>query len=295
MQVTPPPESTVVEERPNVSVKFKNPKNTKFDLVRMWFNGIEVTGNCLKTPSFFSFTPFTVIPEGPVTVRIYVPYADGKHDDCTWIFNLHHPKVIQSVSVVNSQEQVSGYQDLWVRIVGRHGCIASFDIEDIADNIPMEEDPANPGIYNGKYTVKLSDSALKANIVGHIESDFETYSLSCEQHPVIVGSLFQITVFEPEENAEVPLSFTIKGRTRPNCNISVTPNIGLSDNVDAANSVQHNDRLGSISCTSDENGFFECKYGFIMKLPNLHAALTINASDEKGERAITKVLHIKFK
>lgn len=295
LQVTPPPESSVVEERPNVSVKFRNPQITKYDLVRMWFNGVEVTGNCLKTPSFFSFTSFTVIPEGPVTVRIYVPYADGKHDDCSWTFNLHHPKVIQSVSVVNSQEQLSAYQDLWVRIVGRTGCTASFDIEDVAENIPMEEDPSNPGIYNGKYTVKQNDSALKANIIGHVESDFETYSLACEQHPVLMGSLFQIIVTEPADNAEVPLSFTIKGRTRPNSNITITPNIGFREDVGSVSSVEHSDALGSITCDSDENGYFECKYGFLVKLPNLHASLTLNAADPNGERAIPKVIHIKFK
>lgn len=293
-QATPPPESSVVEERPNVSVKFKNPQITKYDMVRMWFNGVEVTGNCLKTPSFFSFTPFTVIPEGPVTVRIYVPYTNGKHDDCSWTFNLHHPKVIQSVTVV-SEEQLSAYQDLWVRIVGRHGCKATFDIEDIAENLPMEEDPANPGIYNGKYTVKQSDSALKANIVGHIESDFETYSLTSEQHPVLMGSLFQIIITEPAEGAEVPLSFMIKGRTRPNSNITITPSIGFHENVSSAGSVEHGDSLGSISCVSDENGYFECRYGFLVKLPSLYASLTINAGDPNGERAIPKIIHIKFK
>ncbi|MBQ7529149.1 hypothetical protein IJT10_04530 [bacterium] len=292
-RLVPKPESKVTEETPCISVTYKEPKDIDFTMTRLWVNDREVTDNCLKTPNSISFQPFTKLPEDTVKVKALIHRKNSQKEELSWKFFLGHPQAIEEIIIPKKEYQT--YEDLQITVKAKPNCKAWFDIEDFRENIPLEEDPHKPGTYTGTYIVKYGDNCLKAQIVAHVQSGNQIYSKKATESIVIWGELFQIAILEPKEGAEVPLKFKIKGRTAPNCNVSIIPKIGF-DNLTSANTKSASeDPMGSIPVISDENGYFETDYGFIIKLPNMQAVITIIATDQKGNRSAPKSVRIKFK
>lgn len=292
-RLTPKPESRVVEENPYISVTYKEPKEIDFTLTRLWINEREVTDNCLKTPRSISFQPFSKLSENTVKVKALIYKKDHQKEELSWEFFLEHPQAISEIII--PKKEYKTFEDLQVTVKGKANGEAWFDIEDFREHIPLKEDPQNPGTYTGTYTVKYGDNCLKAQIVAYIQSGNQIYSSKAAESVVIWGELFQVVIFEPQENALVPLKFKIKGRTAPNCNISIVPKVGFN-NLTSANTQDGNgDQMGSIPAISDQDGYFETDYGFIIKLPNMQAIFTIIATDPQGNRSVPKVVHVKFK
>ena len=294
ISIDPPAGSQQEAERPTISISFGTPESVRYDMTRLWVNGSEVTGNCLKAPTFVSYRPFVALPSGPVTVRAKIYYIDLDPQEFSWTFNLQRSEAIKKIQVTSPHE-LQTYEDLQVELQGRPHGKAWFEIEDYRYDIPLVEDPQKPGTYKGYYRVRRGDSRLRAQIIGHLELEGQTYSLRYAEPVAIWGQLFKVVVTDPPNGGELPLNFKTKGRTAPNCNISIVPKIGFSDTIDPANRISETDSMGSIPCESDAEGNFEADYGFLIKLPGMHCVFTITATNAQGERSVPYILRVKFK
>ena len=293
--VDPAPGSFVKEARPSIVVTFAPSTSIHYELSRMWVNNSEVSGNCLKTPAFISYRPFTDYHDGPVEVKVSLTDANNSPSEFTWSFTVKRPSSIESVHIT-SRLDLGTFEDLNVELKGIKGADkAWFEIEDYRFDIPLTEDKQNPGLYKGYYRVKHGDSRLRARVVGYLQKDNRTFEMTAPETASIWGQLFQVVILEPKDKSQVPLNFKIKGRTLPNCHISIVPKIGFSDNIEPATRNTEEDVMGSIPCTSDAEGYFETDYGFLVKLPGMQAVFTIIATDGKGSRSVPKNFQVKFK
>ncbi|MGM9998557.1 MAG: hypothetical protein ACI38Q_04070 [Candidatus Bruticola sp.] len=293
--VDPAPESVIKEARPSVVVTFAQPDSIRYELSRMWVNNSEVSGSCLKAPTFISYRPFIDYHSGPVHVKIVLTDIKGGNTEFGWTFTIEKPKAIESVHIT-SRLDLGAFEDLTVELKGIAGADrAWFDIEDYRFDIPLQEDSQQPGLYRGSYRVKHGDSRLRARVIGYLQKGSQTFETAAPETAAIWGQLFQIVILEPKDHEVVPLNFKIKGRTLPNCNISIIPKIGFSDNIEPATSNTKDDIMGTIPCTSDSEGYFEADYGFLVKLPGMQAVFTIIAVDGQGHRSVPKNFQVKFK
>ena len=293
--VDPAPGLTIKEARPSIVVTFSPSTSIRYELSRMWVNNSEVSSNCLKTPAFISYRPFTDYHDGPVEVKVRLTDASNATNEFSWSFTIKRPSSIESVHIT-SRLDLGAFEDLNVELKGIKGADkAWFEIEDYRFDIPLIEDKQTPGLYKGYYRIKHGDSRLRARVVGYLQKDNRTFEMTAPETASIWGQLFQVVILEPKDKSQVPLNFKIKGRTLPNCNISIVPKIGFSDNIEPATRNTEEDVIGSIPCTSDTEGYFETDYGFLVKLPGMQAVFTIIATDGKGNRSVPKNFQVKFK
>ncbi len=291
----PAPGAIIKEARPSIVITFAPSTSIRYEFSRMWVNDTEVSSNCLKTPAFISYRPFVDYHDGPVEVKVRLLDAKNSPNEFSWSFTIKKPSSIESVHIT-SRLDLGTFEDLNVELKGVKGADkAWFEIEDYRFDIPMTEDAQNPGLYKGYYRIKHGDSRLRARVIGYLQKDNRTFEMTAPETASIWGQLFQVVILEPQDKAKVPLNFKIKGRTLPNCNISIVPKIGFSDNIEPATRNTEEDVMGSIPCTSDSEGYFETDYGFLVKLPGMQAVFTIIATDGKGNRSVPKNFQVKFK
>lgn len=295
LTVDPNPGQVVQEARPSIVVTFASSALIRYEVTRLWVNNSEVSGSCLKTPAFISYRPFTDYHDGPVEVKINLTDAKGSLIEFSWSFIVKRPNSIESVHIT-SRTELGAFEDLTVELKGIKGADkAWFDIESYRFDIPLIEDQQNRGLYKGYYRIKHGESCLRARVVGYLQKGNQTFEMTASETASIWGQLFQVVILEPQDKAQVPLNFKIKGRTLPNCNIGIVPKIGFSDNIEPATRNTEEDVMGSIPCTSDSEGYFETDYGFLVKLPGMQAVFTIIATDGKGNRSVPKNFQVKFK
>lgn len=280
------------EMRPIISAEYKNKNAIKYQDSRLWVNGKEVTGQSLISSTFISYQSPVAMEQGTITVRFWSRTLKDEEINVEWSFILKHPDGITSITH-NGYDGLGEFDDFIVEMKGLPGGKAKFEADGIFDPQPMQE--VAPGVYRSDYKISKYDRARNSKVTCHLTVNGDTYSKTAEEPANIMGYLFQIHILEPAEGEEVPLKFKIKGRTRPNCNISIIPQIGLNDNMVSNTRDSSAKGMGTIPARSDENGYFEAEYGFIIKLPNMHALLTITASDEKGNRSVPKMVRVKFK
>ncbi len=295
LTVDPLPGAVVTQARPSIVVTFAASASIRYELSRMWVNNSEVSNNCLKTPAFISYRPFIDYHDGPVEVKVRLTGTTNSPSEFSWIFTIQKPSSIESVHIT-SRLELGAFEDLNVELKGIKGADkAWFEIEDYRFDIPLQEDSQVPGLYKGYYRIKHGDNRLRARVVGYLQKGQQTFTMTAPETASIWGQLFQIVILEPQDRAQVPLNFKIKGRTLPNCHISIVPKIGFSDHIEPATRNSEEDVMGSIPCTSDSEGYFETDYGFLVKLPGMQAVFTIIATDGKGNRSVPKNFQVKFK
>jgi hypothetical protein len=252
---------------------------------------LEVTGSSLRTPLFVSYQAPGEVPAGPVEVRFAYRTAAGQAVDQTWSFQVKPRSHIASVRH-DAAGELGQYDDLQVEMQADPGGQAWFEIEGLADEVPMQE--VSPGLYRGAYSVEPGDFRLQAAVIGHLRLDSGTSALAAD-HPVSVfGHLFRVRVYEPLNGAQVPLNFVIRGRTRPFARISVTPRIGFNDALTAPTRDNPENDTGTIPGEADAQGNFSINYGFPIKLPSMRLAFTVVATDAEGNRSIPTMLIVHF-
>lgn len=308
-KVSPKPNQILTEEKPVIKVRYPKDLELDFSSVRLWVNDAEVSGNCLRTPRYASYQPFVDMPSGTVKVRFEGKKAGSKAGSkeknsvfkAEWSFELQEPQAIKSITH-NAQHEMGYMEEIVVQAESVPGASAWFSIEDIADDVSMDE--SVPGKYEGRYQVKINDNKLKAHITVHVKAGGRQYDRTVEEPICISGGMFTITIYEPHQNDLVPLSFKIKGHTRPKALIYMQPKIGMSEGMNtqvngSSGSFQVNDRnkasFGSIPVYADKNGDFVIEYGFPIMLPNMQAMFMFSATDEEGNKSLPKQLWVKFK
>lgn len=297
----PANESTVLVDRPVISVSLPGSANYLHDSARLWVNGKEVSGSCLRTPMFVSYQPMTEVKKGLIRVRFTIPIV-GQEDpaELRWTFMVDPAGRIKRVSH-DGKEKLQEYDELTVTMEAETGGEAWFTIDRIPGRHKLKE--IEEGVYQGLYLVKPGDYAMGTRVTGFLTFGPKTEEREAEDQVVIFGHLFRVKIYEPADGSEVPTQFKIRGRTRPNSKVTLVPQIGFNENIAAPNSSNINNPrasdaassgTGSIETKADENGFFEFDYGVPLRLPNMRVVMAIYAVEPEGERSVPRILRYRF-
>ncbi len=287
----PLPGGTVPERRPVISVAYPAEDRALAQSARLWVNDREVTASCLRAPNFLSYQAPIPMPEGEVLVRFTARTSDAKSVEKTWTFRIRPTNQITTVRH-DAPGELGQYDDLMVEMEAEPGGEAFFKIEGFNERLAMQE--ISPGLYRGTYGVLPGDYRLQASVIGHLRTESGVSSLSAPQPVSIFGHLFRVRILEPANGSQVPLSFVLRGRTKPFSRISVTPKIGFDEGISAPTRDDPSSETGSIPAEADSEGFFTVRYGFPVKLPNMHLAITVVATDHEGNRSIPAILRLRF-
>jgi len=289
--VTPLPGSTVSEPRPVICVDLPAGGAVQYQDARLWVNGREVTGSCLRTPMFISYQAPGRMLQGPVEVRFQCRAVDGRALERAWTFQVEPVSTITSVRH-DAQRELGQYEDLHVDMQADPGGHAWFEIDGLHRQVPMEE--VSPGQYRGNYTVGTTDFRLQATVTGHLRIGSSVSSRQAGEPVSLFGHLFRIRVHEPLDGAQVPMNFVVRGRTRPFARISMTPRIGFNDALTPPTRDNPETDTGTIPGEADAQGDFAIRYGFPIRLPNMRLAITLVATDQEGNRSVPTTLIVRF-
>jgi hypothetical protein len=286
---TPGSGETVRDLRPVISIQL--PPGTLYSSARLWVNGREVSLMCLRTSTFVSYQPAGEMTPGPVQVRFWAPTREGRYLEASWSFEIRPINAITSVTH-DARENLGEYDEVTVEMVGQPGGEAWFQIEGLGDRVPMPE--VEEGVYRGTYTVKPGDYKLAARVVAYLRLGRRISEMAAEKPVTLFGNIFKVRILSPRNNSTVPLSFDIKGRTRPGSRLSIVPKIGFQEGMAPPTRSDTSGTVGAIEALADEQGYFTVHYGIPLKLPNMHLILTVTAVDPRGERSAPTHLYLKF-
>lgn len=288
--LSPAPGSEVEASELVVSVTVSGPLSEALNLstARLWVDGRDVTGLCLRSGSYLSYRPIAEMPKGAVQARL--EFANGVIKE--WAFTIVATELIESIEH-NGQEALGEYQELKVVMKAEPGLEASFSIDKERQEHPLTE--ASPGVYEGTYTVKPGDYFLEVPLYGHLKTGTRTASREAEVPVSLFGHLFRVQIIEPLSGKAPSNNFMIKGRTRPGSKVSIVPRLSFSSNTKAPSSRWSSDGGGgSIETRADEEGFFEIEYGIPISVPNLSVVLAVFAVTPEGERSVPITLRYSF-
>jgi hypothetical protein len=291
LTLQPLPGGTVPERRPVISVSYLGDDRALAQSARLWVNGREVTAGCLRAPNFLSYQAPVPMPEGEVQVRFTARTSNAESLEEAWTFRIQARNRIQAVRH-DATGELGQYDDLMVEMEAEPGGEAFFEIEGLREDLPMQE--VSPGLYRGTCGVLPGDYRLQASVIGHLRTGSEVSSMSAARPVSIFGHLFRVRILEPANGSQVPLNFVLRGRTKPFSRISVTPKIGFDEGMSAPTRDDPSSETGSIPAEADAEGFFTVRYGFPLKLPNMHLAITVVATDHEGNRSIPAFLRLRF-
>lgn len=291
LTLQPLPGETLSETRPVISVAFPAQDRTLSQSARLWVNGKEVTASSLRTPSFLSYQAPGEMPAGEVQVRFAARTSGEESIERTWTFRIQAVNRIATVRH-DAQGELGQYDDLNVEMEAEPGGEAFFEIEGFREDLPMRE--VSAGLYQGTYEVRPGDYRLRASVIGHLRKGPSLSSQAAVSPVSIFGHLFRVRVLEPANGSQVPLNFVIRGRTRPFARISVTPKIGFDEGMSAPTRDDPSSETGTIPGEADAEGYFTIRYGFPVKLPNMHLAITVVATDNEGNRSVPTILRLRF-
>jgi len=184
--------------------------------------------------------------------------------------------------------------ELVFTLEGTPNATATFSIRDVARNIPMNE--VQPGVYEGRYTVRQQDSFSTNNVNATLEAHGRVaraqLAASAQQgaqasnvRPSAQAG-FPLEVTSHRDMAEVPKGpVEVKGRS--------APNLPLNVRVEATNAlgglIGANQKILSSTVTTDERGNF----AFRFEPPSITLPGTryeVNISGQRGGEEKSKQL-----
>lgn len=287
--LSPPPDGEVQSNDLIVSVTVSGPlsKSLKLSTAKLFVDGRNVTGLCLRTEEYMSFRPMTPLELGLVEARL--EFANGVIRQ--WNFRVVPTKLIESITH-NGSDALGEYQELKVQMKAEPGLKATFSIDKKRKEYPLEE--ISRGLYEGVYTVAPGDYFLEVPIHGHIHLGTRKESRSSEKMATLFGHLFRVHIIEPLSGVAPSNNFMIKGRTRPNSKVSIVPRLSFNSNTPAPSSRWSKSGGGSIETHADDEGYFEIEYGVPIRVPSLSVVLAVFAVSPSGERSVPITLRYHF-
>lgn len=288
LSVSPLPSSTVRPEELMISVSVSGPLVEAMNLAqaRLFVNGREVTGQCLRTDRFLSYRPPVPPESGKMEARLEFPNGVERE----WAFEVSRPSAITSVTH-SATESLGEYEELTVTLEGEPGLKASFLLGDEEDEHPMTE--ASRGVYIGTYTVKPGDFYLGEPVTGQLHLGPRVEQLRAKKPVTLFGHLFRVVIYSPKSGSQTPKNFDIKGRTRPGSKVTFVPDLSFQRNSRAPNT-QGSGGDGSFETRADDQGYFTVNYGVPISLPNLSVVMSVFATTPKGERSVPVILRYHF-
>ena len=292
LELVPAPDEKVVEDRPFISVSWPEGAVVT-NRCRLWMNGQEVTGECLRSGHFLTFRPYKAPPTGSVAVRFAGEDDKGQPLERSWKFELAPAPWIQNLSH-DGQSDLFEDDLLQVQFRAPARGRASFSIGSLS---PVTMVEAEPGSYQGSYRVKSSDVSLASPVTVHYQKGDHKEDASIAPNVKVFGGLYRVRISSPPDNSLVDQTFVLTGHARPGSRVSVIPKIGFSDRLapPTTNSNTVSGTAGSIPAEVDEQGNFQVEYGVPLVLPNMRVVMSIFAIDPEGNRSMPTIVHYRFK
>ena len=286
------PEEKVVEDRPCIQVSW--PEGAVLaQKCRLWMNGQEVTGECLRSGRFLSFRPYKAPAPGTIDVRFQAEDPKGQSVEKNWKFVLAPAAWIQNLSHDASTDL---FEDDTVQVQFRAPTRgkANFTLGNLG---PVEMCEKEPGLYLGSYRVKSNDTSLSSPIMAHYQKGDHKEDAVANPPVKVFGGFYRVRVISPADGSLVEQNFVLTGHARPGSRVSVIPKIGFSDNLPSptTNSNSVAGTAGSIPAEVDEQGNFQVEYGMPILLPGMQVVMSIFAVDQEGNRSMPTIVRYRFK
>jgi hypothetical protein len=130
--------------------------------LRMTVRGKDVSEDVKVTRRFLLYTPQEELTPGAVPVTITIKDLAGNENRLAWSFTVERaPAAIQSVSHDGDRPLRAG-DVLTVTVKAEPRGRGTFDVGAVARDLPLRETAA--GVYEGRYTVRQGDQAVKAPV-----------------------------------------------------------------------------------------------------------------------------------
>lgn len=297
LELSPAPDEQIQEDRPCVQVSW--PEGSLVPgRSRLWFNGQEVSGECLKSGNFLSFRPFKAPPAGRIEVRFQGEDPKGQPVERKWAFQLTPQAWIKELKH-NATADLFEEDVLEVSFRAPTRGRATFQVGQLAP-VPMKEQ--EKGLYVGSLTVRPSDTALNVPVVVKYQCADHQEEARTAAPVKIFGGFYRVKVLSPPDGSLVDQNFTVTGRARKGSRVSVVPKIGFgntqaptTNNAAVSGNTQVSSTAGAIPADVDENGNFQVEYGVPILLPNMEVVMAIFAVDADGNRSQPTVVRYRFK
>ena len=291
LELVPLPGERVQDDRPCVQVSWPEGSLAR-GRCRLWFNGKEVTTECLRSQGFLSYRPYKAPPPGEIQIRFSSEDPQGAPVEKSWSFQLEPRAWIQDLQHDGQDELFEG-DVLEVHFRAPPRGKASFQIDHLKTVEMLEKEP---GYYVGQFKVSTSDCALAAPVlVNYTNADHREEAVAAEQVKVF-GGFYRVKVLSPLDGSQVEQNFVLSGHSRPGSRVMVVPKVGFSGvRAPTTNSNSVGSTAGSIPAEVDEQGNFQLEYGLPILLPGMEVVMSIYAIDSEGNRSVPTVVRYHFK
>lgn len=277
------PEADSVATKPT-SIFIQLQRNLPIQKFEVLFNKKNITSKCRLSQDGIHYYPLFPYAAGKneVEVTLEINGADHKQK-----FNFYYyPQSFIDKIEFNSDEVYYENDQFEVKFTSAPGGCATFEIEGVKDDIPMEE--VKKGIYFGRYDVAsgdiVSDAKIKCRVRYSNGNNFEKIS---DEYVNFLGSFFVVRIISPKAGEKVGKSFDITGKTRPNSIVKISAKYSL-ENIPVVGNLKA--ETGGFETKADNEGKFNLNFGLPVKLKNTKLTLCATAKDIDGNQAIPSMM-----
>jgi hypothetical protein len=295
LELLPAPGEKVQELRPLVQVSW--PQGVLAGAkCRLYFNGRDVSADCLRNDSFLSYRPFAAPAAGPVSVRFVSEDTQGLPVEKTWSFDMAEQKLIREVSH-NADPGGAGLFEHDQLVVTCKAAPRGKAQVIVPGWEPLAMKETEPGVYQATHRVRTSDSALQQPLKVVYQLDGHREEQTATTPVKVFGGLYKVRVLSPADGSKVDQNFTLVGQAKPGAKVSVIPKIGFGSDGQAptTTSSRIGSTAGSIPVEVDEEGNFKLDYGLPVLLPGMGVVFTVYSVDDDGSRSMGTVVRYNFK
>jgi hypothetical protein len=230
--------------------------------LRMTVRGKDVSEDVKLTRRFLLYTPTEELTPGPVPVAITIKDLAGNPNQLSWTFSVERaPASVQSVTHDGDRPLRAG-DVLTVTVKGQPRGRGTFDVGEVAQDVPLRE--VEPGVYEGRYTVRQGDQADKAPVTVH----FTTAAGDRVKHEatapvnVVTQAARAPVITAPEDEIRLSDGLIVEGTAAPGAKVVVEVNFSGK----AFGALPLKGTFGSQEATADRNGRWKTE-PFTVRLP----------------------------
>jgi hypothetical protein len=222
--VVGPQEDTAVSNRtPNIAVLIDDPNGSGVDpdgsSIQVVARGRDEDCRVTQRGQLLSAVP-DGLPPGDVTVTVRARDNAGNATEKVWTFRVIGGGMggRQEIAVTHDATGVLYPGDvLTVTLTGPPGGEATFDVGDWEQDIPMVEEPGNPGRYRSAVEVPDITAVREETIRGHLRMEFGRTETAEATTPVVFGPHRQLkpVIDRPHGPMVTGDEVVVEGRTDP--------------------------------------------------------------------------------
>lgn len=265
---------------------------------RLLLDDRDVSGQCRREGPVTLLSLPSSLSAGAHTVEIELPSLLSGTRRIAWTFTVAPTDAAKGAHDLqvghNARRTLNEGDVLEVRAEGPPGGRGQATIGHL--RLPLRE--VRPGAYTAVHEIQHEDYCVGSVVDAEIVYPDGRLLHATSPTPVkIFGQVFTVRVLTPQSGERVPWDFVIKGRTRPNSVITVTPMFGggstpVSDITGPPTPGSVSRNIGTIETRSDEHGYFTQKFGFPLHLVDVTYGFKITAIDPQGNQALPATFRV---